>query len=282
MSRKHLPWFRVQAGLSEHPKYKSLSPTLRGHLLTLWCIGARNVPRGRLPDLRTIAHELNCPGFAANRSRVVSRVLSPLVGAGFIDESEGAYSLHDWDHWQSLPNQPTVDNSQPTVQPTVAPTVEWDDENKEVTAELPVPRSKEVKNISTTNVVETLDTLFPLSKKSVAKTNGHDTRRAPLIEHITREWLSLRGCSISAAATKADWVAFDAMLKRSANDSSYTVSALSVSFTRFAGIQQGFEHSQGLGYWSRYAYRWFPDSSVRVSGKARHGQSLADEWWRDE
>jgi len=290
VGRKRLPWFRVQASLHRLPKFRRLPAVLRGHLLTLWSLAADSEPRGRLPDLRQIAESLGV-GFIANRHRIIPRVLMPLHKSGWLDKhSDGSFWVHDWDYWQSLPEDGLQPPVQPPVQPTVQPVVVSGYDSKRLTGELTTPRCTEVKeeDLRSSSLLPFDDFSqalnIPLHTESVPQqaprkshgkrstSNGHgeaDPRSEPLKAFVTREWQEHRGTSISACTQTADWVQFNRMLHRTIDDSAFAIGSLQASFMRFIASDSRWERSQGLGWWCGHVDRYMGNHQHKSKALAR-------------
>ena len=276
VGRKAQPWFKVQYRLALNPKFRKLSPSLKGHLLCLWCAAAAQNPRGALPSLPELAEYLGST-YHINMTRIISNVLKPLIQAGFIeyDESSNKYLVHDWAFWQSQNSSDGLGLGPSTVSSTVSSTVFQHDVdvgivNKELPDELEASRYTEIQNSLLLRNNDSVRDLFDLENTGKTHTakpgekrkggvSTSDPRLIPLKTHIESEWLSWRKALIGSCATNKDWIQVNRLLHRTNNDPKFSLEALKVSFTRFASSNNQYESRQGLSYWALNAHVWLQD-----------------------
>lgn len=107
------PWFQVFADLPGHEKTRKLRDGLGlknsyeavGLIICIWSWAAVHAPSGELKEMKP--QDL---ADAAGWRKSAKNLLRALVDSGFLDESEGGYSLHDWDNHQGL-LQDAIDRS---------------------------------------------------------------------------------------------------------------------------------------------------------------------------
>ena len=97
-----MPWVRVYADLSGHPKIVALQDALDGdpfawsYPVALWCWCATHAPTGEGTG------RLGTPGVVERACRWQGDrgvLFAALVAAGLVDEIPGGWSVHDWaDH----------------------------------------------------------------------------------------------------------------------------------------------------------------------------------------
>jgi len=262
MGRKPYEWFKVQNNLALHPKFRSLSADLKGHLLCLWCAAYSHFDRGCLPSLRELAAYLG-PSFVTNTRRIIPRVLEPLTNAGFLDydKVENKYYLHDWNRWQyhaeSTATQPTLNQDSTKTQPWVDPLVEGRVDNKRLTEQLSLSDNR----VQNTEVdIGSADALLPLQyldgkgilpiSPKEPKSSVVDDRYIPLKQFMEAEWMKWRGISLGSATSKKDWVQVAAMLHRTASDPAYTTTALCNAFLRWITSNRIYDKGMSVAQWA--------------------------------
>jgi len=264
MGRKRLPWFKVQSGLTDHPKFRTLAPSMRGNLISLWCCAACQPERGILPSIAEISYHLG-KSYQINPARTKS-LLDTCVSLGFLDLSNGRYYVHDWAYWQSE-SAPVQQIDQQFDQQFDQQSVEAGKEPIAVTAEYGVPRK--IRGID-----KGYTSYNPAAGGPQSSGNGSvDSRYHALRKYITSAWLEHRNCSISACTTNKDWVQVASMLRRTRNDSQFTLQALCNAFYVWLSSSTAWERKQSLGYWASNAHRYL---------RMESGLEVADdlEWWK--
>lgn len=89
-------WFVVHGVATvTKPKWRKLRPIDRGAVLTLWMVGSTRQPECRWSDRDDVIETLRIDGF-----REPDRVVDRLIESGWLDCSDGACVVHDWDEWQ--------------------------------------------------------------------------------------------------------------------------------------------------------------------------------------
>jgi len=308
VGRKKLPWFKVQHRISTHPKFTALPDNLQAALFKLWCCASEYEHDGLLPDVKRIAFHLGS-SYQVNPSRVLSRVVNPLISAHWIDrDATGNLRVHDWDYWQRQQGSELgVDNlaqiqpaDQPADQPAVEPTVECGVEPIRDRGEIKDRRDIEIKSSYNTSyyngsqmTFEGIDTcILPVPKthaKHTQNTRTSDPRLGPLKEHCAREWKEWRGLSLTSATSQKDWVQFAAMLARTASDPACSLQALCTAFTKFASSKRPFDKRQGFAYWCTNLHVFMQGNGVSAHdaepAHRRHKSALDVSpvelrWWK--
>jgi hypothetical protein len=214
------------------------------------------------------------------------------------------YTLHDWQFWQkggdhSTPrvrthrNQLPHDPSEKSARSSVL-IGQGNTENKalpqicnallevETNNSAPAVAERAVKDIklrteqspddfedmlNTPELVLECDT--PKTKtKHRKKPVESDPRLIPLKAHIKQSWHDYRNSDISACTSSADWSQFAKMLKRTRNaQDEFSLSALMISFTKFAASKDLWDRRQDLRYWSTHPERYMRDTSIESRDK---------------
>lgn len=100
-----LPWFKVTSALVHHPKLAALEREIPvdglGVLIRLWAWTAAYYPDGTIPaaSAEPMAQEA-IRGIEPEKDVTVTAAVTALVTAGFLDEIEGGYVVHDWSEMQ--------------------------------------------------------------------------------------------------------------------------------------------------------------------------------------
>jgi hypothetical protein len=285
---KRLPWFKVQARLTSNQKFRKLNPALRGHLLSLWCCAADQPERGVLPGMREIAYHLGDTSFLRNPSRIIPRVIHPLIESGFIEVLSNKYYMHDWDYWQTTPG--TTENDvlppaeQPAEQPLGQPAVDSVVDNKQDTLFNVSPRGIESKNTIIPNGIIDSEQSKRVSCKR--KNNTADERYIPLKAFMEQEYANFRKITLGSATLTKDWVRITAMLHRTKDDSSYSLQRLCNAFTRWLASNSNYDKSMSIAQWADNVHRYINADTKQfprlVSASSTKYANPDIGWWMQE
>jgi hypothetical protein len=96
------PWLRLWNVMLASPKVQLLSDRDYRAWTTLLVIANQSKPRGWLPSIEHIAFHLRCTIEEANG------IMGRLIDADLMDDVDGSYRPHDWDHWQPKGDAPST------------------------------------------------------------------------------------------------------------------------------------------------------------------------------
>jgi hypothetical protein len=238
--------------------------------------------------MREIAYHLGDTSFLRNPSRIIPRVIQPLIESGFIEVLSGKYYMHDWDYWQTGPGYADNDvlqpAEQPAEQPLGQPAVERVVENKQDTLLFEPARGIEGKNTNNTDVL--LDSKHTQSRQSTRKKEASDPRYGELKRFMEEEYAKYRKITLGSATLAKDWIRVAAMLKRTANDSSYTLQRLMNAFTRWLSSNSTYDISMSIAQWSDNVHRYINADAKQypklVDSKSAKALDPDVAWWLQE
>lgn len=95
-------------------------------------------------------------------------------------------------------------------------------------------------------------------ESAVTPRKQEDARQAPLKQYVAENWQKFRGCSITSATRKLDWIKFADLLRRTKDDPAMTLETLAASFEQFMIDPDPFYRKQGFGYWCDNATKFIP------------------------
>lgn len=295
MGRPRFPWFKLQTGILSNPKIRELPADLLGHWVRLLALASQSSPRGSLPsDLRLIAEALG-RSYMLHMTRIMPRVITPLIQSGLIDRDSTSshLSMHDFDYWQSsenlLENGPKNPLGNPAGNPAVYPVGNALSDSKELTPELAVLREKREKeegcilinrgrNIQLRPFRPFLKILSETaSQRSPQKPRKQkDPRYAELKSTCEQSWREHRGSELGSCTGTADWVMFASMLDRTKNDKAFSLSALQSSFMRFCASTDHWDKRQGLRYWASHPERYMYEPNRHNGNGHKSADGLSD------
>jgi len=296
--RRRLPWFRVWVRLRESPKFVALSQVRRGWLFSCWLAGYANTgDRGLLPGLRTMALELGCQSHLGR----AKRILDGLVVDGWLDQSvmdgEVRYRVHDLHDWQrqkdisgsvrcpshsglqsdrladysktkSLKKSNVAGSYGQAITEGLENTLPYGNVRPSKPASLFELEEFE-SGINEQSGVTSEQSGDKRKRKAKVRPGERPDGRRILRDEMPMLWGRYRTTEFGLRSTwdKSDWVAFEAMLSRTADDAEITLTALRRAWVKFCASRDRFHVGQG------HPVRWWANNVGAFLGSNGDGGS---------